>query len=175
MNYIDIIILIFIVLAAIKGFAKGFVIGIASLTGLVLGIIFSLKYAGALALNLQSIFGNHSKFLYIAAYIICFALIVFIVHIIGKSIEKVIEIAALGFVNRMGGALLGIVKVLFVFSAIFYLLKIIDPKSRIIKPETKQKSYFYQPLEYILPSTLPFLKTQIEKVNDAVEDESDID
>jgi membrane protein required for colicin V production len=175
MNFIDIIILIFIVLSAIKGFAKGFVIGITSLAGLVLGILFSLKYAGSLALNLQSIFGNHSKFIYIAAYIICFALIVLFVHIIGKSIEKVIEIAALGFVNRLGGAFLGIVKVLFVFSAIFYLLKIVDPESRIIKPETKQKSFFYQPLEYLLPSTLPFLKTQLEKVNEAIEGDSEIE
>jgi membrane protein required for colicin V production len=174
MNYIDIIILIFIVFAVIKGFAKGFIIGMASLAGLVLGIIFSLKYAGILAVNFESVFGNHSKFIYIAAYIICFALIVFIVHIIGKSIEKVIEIAALGFVNRLGGALLGIAKVLFVFSAIFYLLKIIDPESRIIKPETKQKSFFYHPLEFVLPSTLPFLKTQLEKVNDAIDGESEV-
>jgi membrane protein required for colicin V production len=175
MNYIDIIILIFIVLAVIKGFAKGFIISLTSLAGLVLGILFSIKYAGVLAVNLESVFGNHSKFIYIAAYILCFALIVFIVHIIGKSIEKVMEIAALGFVNRIGGSLLGIVKVLFVFSAIFYLLKIIDPKSQIIKPETKQKSFFYQPLEFMLPSTLPFLKTQIEKVNDAIDGESEVE
>ncbi|MFH1121640.1 MAG: CvpA family protein [Bacteroidota bacterium] len=169
MNYIDIIILVFIVLAAFKGFSKGLVIGIASLAGLVLGIIFSLRYAGLLAENLQPMFGSNSKFISIAAYVICFVLVVLFVHIIGKSVEKVIEIAALGLVNRLAGALFGVAKVILVFSAFFFLLKIADPGSQMIRPETMQKSFFYKRLEGLLPSLLPFLKTQLENLDDAIE------
>jgi len=174
MNYFDVILLIFLGISAIKGFSKGFIIGLASLAGLVLGIIFSLKYAGNLAINLQHMFGNHSTLLFIAAYAICFIIIVILVHIIAKSIEKVIEIAALGFANRIAGAAFGIVKTLFVFSAIVYLLKIADPQSHLIKSETKKNSYLYQPLEWLLPSTLPFLKAQLERVNGNPDEEEDL-
>jgi membrane protein required for colicin V production len=174
MNYFDVILLIFLGISAIKGFSKGFIIGVASLAGLVLGIIFSLKYAGNLAINLQHMFGGHSTLLFIAAYAICFVIIVILVHLIGKSIEKVIEIAALGFVNRIAGAAFGILKTLFVFSAIVYLMKIADPQSRLIKTETKESSYFYQPLEWLLPSTLPFLKAQLERVNGNPHEEEDL-
>lgn len=173
MNYIDIIILIFLVIAAIKGFSQGFIIGLASLAGLVLGIIFSLKYAGNLAINLQQMFGSNSQVLFFASYAICFLVIVLFVHFVGKSLEKVIEIAALGFVNRLAGVGFGIIKTLFVFSAIFYLLKIADPQSRLIKPETKQESYIYQRLEWILPSTLPFLKSQLDRLNEQEESQPD--
>jgi len=173
MNYIDIIILIFLVIAAIKGFSQGFIIGLASLAGLVLGIIFSLKYAGSLAIHLQQMFGSNSQILFFASYLICFLIIVIFVHFVGKSLEKVIEIAALGFLNRLAGVVFGVIKTLFVFSAIIYLLKIADPHSRLIKPEAKQESYIYQPLEWLLPSTLPFLKSQLERIKDHHESEPD--
>lgn len=166
MNYIDIVILIFVVIAAIKGFTRGLIISLASLAGLILGIIFSLRYAGNLAINLQHIFGSNSQVLFFASYAICFLIIVIFVHFVGKSLEKVIEIAALGFINRLAGVAFGIAKTLFIFSAIIYLVKIADPQSRLIKPETKQDSYFYQPLEWLLPATLPFLKSQLERMDD---------
>jgi membrane protein required for colicin V production len=175
MNYIDIIILIFLVIAAIKGFSQGFIIGLASLAGLVLGIIFSLKYAGNLAINLQQMFGSNSQILFFASYVICFLIIVIFVHFVGKSLEKVIEIAALGFLNRLAGVVFGVVKTLFVFSAIFYLIKIADPESRLIKSETKQESYIYQKLEWLLPSTLPFLKSQLDRLNDHQDSQPDSD
>jgi membrane protein required for colicin V production len=172
MNYIDLIILIFCILSAIKGFSNGLVIGLASLAGLVLGILFSLRYAGRLEIILEQISGSQSKFLLVAAYIICFALVVLFVNLIGKSIEKVVEIAALGIVNRMAGAAFGILKALFVFSAIIYLLKIADPGNHLIKKETSQKSFLYRQLEYVLPSSLPFLKSQLEKINQEFENQA---
>ncbi|PKP03729.1 MAG: hypothetical protein CVU14_01430 [Bacteroidetes bacterium HGW-Bacteroidetes-9] len=175
MVFIDIVIVVIALIAAIKGFMKGLIIGIASLAGLILGIVFSLRYAGDLAEIFQSMFGSNSRYLYFAAYLVCFLFIVMIVHLIGKSIEKVIEIAALGFLNKIAGAAFGILKVLFVFSAIFYLMKIVDPQSHLVKPETKQKSLFYQPLEWLLPSTLPFLKNQLEKINFDKANQKDID
>jgi membrane protein required for colicin V production len=169
MNFIDLIILIFCILSAIKGFSQGLVIGLASLAGLVLGILISLRYAGELAGYLEQISGSQSKLLLVASYVICFALIVLFVNLIGKSIEKVVEIAALGIVNRLAGAAFGVLKALFVFSAIIYLFKIADPENHFIKPETSQKSFLYRHLEFILPSTLPFLKTQLDRIDEQID------
>jgi membrane protein required for colicin V production len=43
MHWIDIVILISLVIAAISGFSKGFIVGLASLAGIVLGNYLSLR------------------------------------------------------------------------------------------------------------------------------------
>lgn len=164
MNYLDLIILVFALFSAISGFSKGLIIGIASLTGIVLGVIFSLNYASDVAAYFEQVFDKHSLFITLAAYLICFSAILLFVKLIGKSLEKVVEIASLGFLNRMAGAAFGVLKVLFLFSAFFFLLRIADPQSHLIHKETREHSLFYKPLEWLLPSTLPFLKHQLEKI-----------
>ena len=46
MNYIDIVILLFLLYGAFRGFSKGLIIEVATLAGLILG--FSLPYVTAL-------------------------------------------------------------------------------------------------------------------------------
>jgi len=161
MNYIDITILIFALISAVKGFSQGLIIGLASLAGLILGVAFSLRYASDVSLYLQTVFGSNSMFVTIAAYVLCFAAISAIVHLIGKSIEKVVEIAALGLLNRIGGAVFGVLKVLFLFSGFFFLLAIADPGNHLISAEARQHSRFYKPIQWLLPSAIPFLEDQL--------------
>lgn len=166
MNYIDIIILIIVIVAAISGFSKGLIIGLASLAGLVLGIILSLKFAGYIEIALKNMFGNDSAVMYIIAFAICFGLVVLVVHAIAKSIEKVVEIAALGFLNRLSGAAFGILKALLLLSAFIYFINLFSPDNQLISADQKEKSSFYKPLEGFLPAVLPFLKEKLNELND---------
>jgi len=166
MSYIDIFILIIVVVAAISGFSKGLIIGMASLAGLVLGIVLSLKFAGYVEIALKNMFDSHSVFMYIIAFAVCFGLVVLAVHAIAKSIEKVVEIAALGFLNRLGGAAFGILKALFLLSALIYFITLFSPDNQLISPLQKEKSRFYKPLEGFLPAVLPFLNEKLKELND---------
>lgn len=173
MNHLDFIVLILLVLAAVKGFTKGFILTLTSLAGVVFGVLFSLKYAGEVNAYLLQASGSNSGLLFLVGYGICFTAIVLFMYIVGKSLEKVVEIAALGMVNRLAGIALGVLKTLFILSAILFLLNIADPGKTIIKKETRESSMFYEPLEWLLPAALPFLKSQLDNLEDPFEKHSE--
>ncbi|HPF66012.1 CvpA family protein, partial [Lentimicrobium sp.] len=110
--------------------------------------------------------GSQAPYMYVIAFFLCFTVVVIFVHFLGKSVEKIVEIAALGFVNRLAGAGFGVIKSLLVFAIIIHLLNVFDTGHNIIKPESKEKSIFYNPLSQVIPGVLPFLKNQIDRNKD---------
>ena len=45
MNYIDIVILLFLLYGAFRGFSKGLIIEVATLAGLILGVFIAIRYS----------------------------------------------------------------------------------------------------------------------------------
>jgi membrane protein required for colicin V production len=168
MNIIDILILISLIIAAISGFMKGLILSVASFVGFFLGIIVSFRFAGSVQQILMDLTGSEGRYLYFIGFLICFVLVTLVVHFIGKAIEKAVELVALGFLNRLTGAAFGVLKSLLVFSALIYALAYIDPDKRLITLEQQESSFFYQPLEKILPSVLPFIRHHLEEIDEAI-------
>lgn len=164
MNVIDIIVLVLLLISAISGFIKGFILSIASFIGFFLGIIVSFRLAGTVQEILMAVTGSEGRYLYFAGFLLCFALVVALVHLVGKVIEKAVKMAALGFLNRIAGAVFGALRSLLVLSALIYALSYIDPQDRLITPEQQDSSLFYQPLEKILPAFLPFIRYSLEEI-----------
>lgn len=162
MHWIDIVILVLLAISAISGFMKGFILSIASMAGFILGIILSLSFAGSVKDILISITGSDAQYMYLAAFLICFATIVLLVYLLGKLLEKVIKIVELGFLNRFAGALLGIIKTLLFIAIFIHLINITDCEQQIVRPETRNSSAFFNPLAKIVPSLLPLIKDQPE-------------
>ena len=61
---------------------------------------------------------------------------------------------------------LGLQICLILAGIIIPLLNVFDAGHRIIKPETKEKSIFYNPLSQLIPAVLPYLKNQIDSNKD---------
>ena len=168
MNIIDIVIFISLIIAAISGFMKGLVLSVASFVGFFLGIIVSFRFAGSVQQILIELTGSDGRYLYFIGFLICFVLVTIVVYFIGKAIEKLVEMVALGFLNRLTGAAFGVLRSLLVFSALIYALAYIDPDKRLITTEQQESSFFYQPLEKVLPSILPFIRHHLEEIDEAI-------
>jgi len=164
MNWIDAAVLIILAISAITGFVKGFVIELTSLAGFVLGIYLSLRYAGAIERILFDITGANTSLLYFLAFALCFVVVVIFVHFLGKSIEKIVKIAALGFLNRLGGAFFSIAKSLLFFAVIFHLLTILDRNDTLISAQKKEESRFFKPMAAVIPGVMPLLRDQVDKL-----------
>ena len=93
-----------------------------------------------------------------------------LVFLVGKIIHKLISIIALGFLNRLAGAIFGFLKTALVLSVILYFLNGYDTNSSIIKDEIKDDSYLYDPVEAIVPTILPLIN--LEKLS--IPDKDDI-
>jgi len=67
-------------------------------------------------------------------------------YFIGKSIETMLEMASLGCVNRIAGAMFGIFKGLLLVAALIYVMELADVKSVLITKDQKEASMFWKPI-----------------------------
>jgi membrane protein required for colicin V production len=152
MNYLDIVIIIILVLSAFNGYRKGFVVGIASLAALILGIYVALFFSDVMVALLTDIFSFQSKYLPIFAFILTFIIVVVAVVYIGKTIEKLVDLLLLGFLNKLAGAALGILKGTLILSLVIWIFNYFDSDQKIISQQSRSNSIFFEHVESIAPS-----------------------
>ena len=122
---IDLIFAILMIIAIIKGYQKGLIIALFSIIAFIVGLAAALKLSAAVAVRLQHNVSVSSKWLPVISFVLVFILVVFLIHLGGKLIEKTFEMALLGWANRLGGVLLYIVLYTIIFSVfLFYADKI---------------------------------------------------
>ncbi len=155
MNLLDFLLLIPVVWLCIRGFGKGLILELATLAGLALGILAAYFFADELESLLKDYFSFGSTATRVVAYIIIFLLVMLVVYLIGKIVEKSADLVALGWLNKILGAIVGIAKGILLVCIVLFLIEKFDPSQNVIKPDVKQKSLFYQPamdlVHYVVP------------------------
>ena len=155
MNLLDFLLLIPVVWLCIRGFGKGLILELATLAGLALGILAAYFFADELESLLKDYFSFGSTAPKVVAYIIIFLLVMLVVYLIGKIVEKSADLVALGWLNKILGAIVGIAKGILLVCIVLFLIEKFDPSQNVIKPDVKQKSLFYQPamdlVHYVVP------------------------
>ncbi len=146
MSYLDIVFAIPIIWLCVRGFIKGFIIEIASLIALVLGVYaafhFSVFTSGLLINNL----GLKGEYIPILSFIITFIAVIILVFVLAKIIEGFANIVMLSLLNKLGGAFIGIIKAVIALGVIVYMISSYDKEEFLINKETKQKSLLYSPI-----------------------------
>lgn len=132
------------IVAVFRGLSKGLILGIFSLIAFIIGIAAAMKLSVVLANSLQSASGSSNKWLPVLSFVLVFILVVWLVRLGAKLIEKTIQFAMLGWINRIGGVVFFVALYGIIFSVfLFYMEKLM-----IISPATIQSSQSYQ---YIAP------------------------
>ena len=122
---IDIIFFILILLAIYKGYRQGLIVSLFSIIALMVGLAAAMKLSAVTAGYLEGSINVSAKWLAVLSFVIVFLLAVFIVRLGAKAIEKTVELAMLGWMNRIAGIILYFVLYTCVFSVIlFYAVKI---------------------------------------------------
>ncbi len=168
MATIDIILAVFLLYFAIKGFINGFIISIATLAGLVLGFYAAVHFSEFTANWLQHDMGLKSSNIALIAYIITFVIVVVLIYLLGRFMTGVVKTVGLGIVNRLAGALFGIAKGLLIASFLFMLFSRIDPKESLFTTEHKKGSVLFKPVSEIAPAAIPLLQKYSDEVKKIV-------
>jgi membrane protein required for colicin V production len=155
MNLLDLIMLVPVVWLCIRGFSKGLIIELASLIGLVLGILAAYYFSGYIEDFLKGYFTIKESTLRIIAYILTFLAVMLVVYLIGKIIEKVVDLVMLGIVNKILGAIFGLAKGIVLAGIILFIIERTDTGEKLIKPSVKEKSMFYQPVMEVVHFIVP--------------------
>lgn len=165
MNYIDIVIGLLLLFAAIGGLRKGLISELASLAALILGIWGAIEFSYITSDFLTKNFNLETDNLNIISFVVTFIVIVILVHIIGSSVNKLIEVAMLGVLNKLAGLVFGIFRSALVLSIILLVFDKIDKDVEIISQEAKTESRLYEPVRKLAPSIFPFIKIWDEEEN----------
>ena len=145
MNYIDIIILLFLLWGAYRGFSKGLIIEVASLLGLGLGVYVAIKYSSYTVGILVDFLNISSRYISYIALAVTFVLVAIVVYIIGKLLTKLIDIISLGLINKLLGTILGIAKYFVIVCVLLMIVDALNIKFQFLSEETQQKSLLFYP------------------------------
>ncbi|MFW6246192.1 MAG: CvpA family protein, partial [Tangfeifania sp.] len=138
-------------------FRKGLVSELASLAALILGIWGAIEFSYITTNFLIENFNFETEYLNIISFIITFIVIVILVHIVGSAVNKFIEAAMLGFINKLAGLAFGILRSALILSIILIVFDKIDEDVEILSKEAKTESRLYEPIRNFAPSLFPFI------------------
>ena len=149
MNIFDIIILFILSYGLINGFVKGFIIEVAGIISLILGVTGSFKFASILEVYLNSYVDWRPKTIQAASFIILFVIIIYAVSLLAKMITKTLKIIALGMINRIFGGIFGLLKWCIILSSLVLVSQEINEIITLIPDKTLKESISYNLLEKV--------------------------
>lgn len=173
MSIIDIIIIVPLVIGAIAGFRKGFIMEVVSLLALILAVIGGFHFLHWGISMLQEHFELSGKFLPFLSFVLIFVAIVLLVNAVGKVLKKIIHMAFLGGVDKAAGALLGGLKWVFFLSLVIWAFQVFGVE---VPEHLREKSMLYgyvvgvaptfvDLFGYIIPATSDLLDKISELIN----------
>jgi membrane protein required for colicin V production len=137
---IDIIFIILMIAACVKGYQKGLIIALFSIVAFIIGLAAALKLSAVVAVWLGGNANISAKWLPFISFALVFFGVVLMVNWGGKLIEKTFEMALLGWANRIGGIIFYVLLYIIIFSIfLFYAEKI-----HLLKSETIQASQSFK-------------------------------
>ncbi|MCB9493833.1 MAG: CvpA family protein [Desulfobacteraceae bacterium] len=136
MNGLDIAILCILGFTLVRGIMTGLVQSVSGLIGAVAGFYAAYFYYPALADFLKK-WVEPGSALNIASFFVIFCAVVIVVTLIGRMLKWIMKIVFLGWVDRLGGGLIGLLKGCIVVSALVIVLTtFLPPKSPVLKNST---------------------------------------
>ena len=148
--WIDIVFLVALIVAVVKGAMRGIVMALFSFAGWFIGLAAALKLSAVVAIYMQEHTGISAKWLPLISFVLVFVIVVLLVQWAGKAIENLFDFTLLGWVNRLGGALL--------YAGMYILLGSIllfyADKMHLINPGTLSNSRAYALTAGIAPALI---------------------
>jgi membrane protein required for colicin V production len=135
----DLIFVVILILAIIKGYRRGLIVGIFSFIAIIIGLAAAIKLSAVVANYLGKAVKVSQQWLPLISFAVVFLVVVLLVRWGANIIQRTAEVAMLGWINRLGGILLYAALYITVFSVLLFYAD----KMHIIKQETIDKSVTY--------------------------------
>lgn len=149
MNTIDIILGIFLIIGLVGGYRKGLLIEVASLIALIAGIYGAIHFSYIAGDHLKTKLDWSENYINLVAFVSTFAIIIIAVSLIGKVLTKIVDMAALGLLNRIAGAVFGALKFAVILGAVLIFFAKTNNKIGFVSEENMTSSLLYEPIKGI--------------------------
>ncbi len=146
MSFLDIILGLLLLWGLWKGLKNGLLVEVASIIALVAGIYGAIQFSYITGNYLSARMEWNEQYINITAFIITFILIVLVIHILGKLLTKILDIAMLGLLNKLAGGLFGVLKMAVILGALLIFFDRLSDNVNLLNEKVKNESKLYQPL-----------------------------
>lgn len=161
MTWFDIIILLVLLGAFIRGMQKGLTMQLAGLVAIIVGAIFAGKAANVILPYLLKTISVPANVAVVLSYVLAFIIIVFGIKFIGKMLHSLFEALHISFLNKIMGALFGILSASIVLSILLNLAVMLDPEEELLTSNIKTETFFYSRIQMVVPTIVPYLKKEV--------------
>lgn len=136
---LDLIFAVLIVFAVLRGYQRGLIVGLFSLVAVIIGLAAAMKLSAVVAGYIGKAVKVSDEWLPIISFAIVFLIVILLIRLGATAIERTIEVAMLGWVNKIGG----IVLFAAIYTVVFSVLLFYAEQVKLIQPETINKSVTY--------------------------------
>ena len=136
---IDLIFAVILVLAILKGYQRGLVIGLFSLVAVIIGLAAAMKLSTVVAGYIGKAVKVSEEWLPIISFAVVFLIVLLLIRLGARAIEKAIEVVLLGWVNNIGGIILFAAIYITVFSVLLFYAE----QMKLLQADTIDKSVTY--------------------------------
>jgi membrane protein required for colicin V production len=116
MSWVDIVIIVGALIGAIAGYKQGLVLSIFSFLGLIVGVAIAGAASDSLADKLSS---SGALWAYVVSFAIILIIVMVLFNILGHVVKGFIKLIMLGWLDSLGGAILGLFVGSLLMTAIF--------------------------------------------------------
>lgn len=117
---LDIIVLLTIAFAVIKGIRNGLIIAVFSILAFVIGLAAALKLSTIVAAWLSESTNINVQWLPFIAFALVFIITAFGIRFVATLIEKAVDLAWMGWFNKLAGVLVYVVLYILILSVLFF-------------------------------------------------------
>lgn len=158
MTGLDIILCCILGYGVFNGVRKGLFVELASLVSLLLGIYIAIKFSGAVGSFFDGHLPDDPKTAAIVAFIITFVGVVIGITLLAKFMTKIADFSGLGLVNRIMGAIFGLLRTVLILSVLLTFFVKINHNNFIAEKKTLDESIFFYPILKVSNVIFPILE-----------------
>ena len=158
MNILDAIILICLIPALIQGLRKGFISQAISIVSVVVGIWASARFANLVANWVAQYITASDQVIKVVAFALILVVVFIVLGLLGRLLEKILNFAFLGWVNKLLGVLFSFLKCALVVGLVIMAFNSLNGTFHFVSEESLAESSLYPPLKDLAYKVFPYLK-----------------
>ncbi len=149
MHWMDIVAIVIVAWFVVKDYYNGLILSSFRLIGLILGVIIGSNYSVSVGHALFGRFDWNPTLIMALGFVVIFLGVVILAQVLANIIRAALNLVLLGWVDKLGGILLGALKAVIILSVIFWIFDLVPQNNWV--PQIKRDSRTYQALENVVP------------------------
>ena len=161
MNILDAIILICLIPAIFQGLRKGFISQAISIISLIVGIWASARFADIVTEWVSQYITASEQVMKIVVFVIILAVVFIALGLIGRLLEKILNFAFLGWINKLAGVAFSLMKAFLILGLLILAFNSLNSSFALVKPEIIEDSVLYDPVKNLADTIFPYIKNML--------------